>query len=167
MRLEREFLCRRGLDEGFTLTDEFEFSSPQAFGTALVTFSAWRAIDGQTLEIGSGAERLLVRLEAKGGTLVVRSESIDENLPGGHPPTRLGLDFTQPVAKGRIRLTITRAAPLLAAPPAVAAAPDSPLTIGLSVAALLVQLPPGNYTFQVSAKANATGTVLGEAYELP
>jgi hypothetical protein len=34
-------------------------------------------------------------------------------------------------------------------------------------AALLVHLPPGNYTFQVGAKGSASGTVLGEAYELP
>lgn len=34
-------------------------------------------------------------------------------------------------------------------------------------AALIVQLPPGNYTFQVAGKGSATGTVLGEAYELP
>ncbi len=34
-------------------------------------------------------------------------------------------------------------------------------------AALLVQLPPGSYTFQVSVKGGASGIVLGEAYELP
>ena len=34
-------------------------------------------------------------------------------------------------------------------------------------AALVVQLPPGNYTFQVAAKGSTSGTVLGEAYELP
>ena len=30
-------------------------------------------------------------------------------------------------------------------------------------AALIVQLPPGNYTFQVAGKGSATGTVLGAA----
>ena len=34
-------------------------------------------------------------------------------------------------------------------------------------AALVVQLPPGNYTFQIAAKGSTSGTVLGEAYELP
>lgn len=34
-------------------------------------------------------------------------------------------------------------------------------------AALLVQFPPGIYTFQVSVKGCVSGIVLGEAYELP
>jgi hypothetical protein len=39
-------------------------------------------------------------------------------------------------------------------------------TLGVNApdAALLVQLPPGGYTFQISGKGNARGTVLGEAY---
>jgi hypothetical protein len=38
---------------------------------------------------------------------------------------------------------------------------------GAADAALLVQLTPGSYTFQVAPKGSAAGTVLGEAYELP
>jgi len=42
-----------------------------------------------------------------------------------------------------------------------------PLDPGAADAALLVQLTPGAYTFQVAPKGAARGTVLGEAYELP
>ncbi len=40
------------------------------------------------------------------------------------------------------------------------------LSVNAPDAAVLV-LPPGGYTFQISGKGNASGTVLGEAYELP
>lgn len=126
-RLEREFVSRRGAAEGFTLTDEFEFSVPEAFGTALVTFAPWRQLDGATLEIGTGANRVLVRITAEGGSVAVRSEVIDETLPGGLKPTRIGLDFAQPVLRGRIRVDVTRATPLLASAPAPVGAPAARL----------------------------------------
>jgi len=33
--------------------------------------------------------------------------------------------------------------------------------------ALIVDLPPGSYTFQITSASNATGEALGEVYELP
>ena len=33
--------------------------------------------------------------------------------------------------------------------------------------ALIANLPPGQYTFQVTSASNATGEALGEVYELP
>jgi hypothetical protein len=48
-----------------------------------------------------------------------------------------------------------------------AAAGAFALGVNAPDAALLVQLPPGSYTFQISGKGSASGTVLGEAYELP
>lgn len=126
-RLERELVCRRGTAEGFTITDEVEFAAAETFGTALITFAPWRVLDASTLEIGTGAERLLVRLESEGGAIAVRSETIEENLPGGRKPTRLGLDFVAPVGRGRIRISVTRAAPLLPAPAVDGAAPAARL----------------------------------------
>ena len=54
--------------------------------------------------------------------MAVRAETIEENLPGGAKPTRIGIDFTQPVARGRIRLSVSRAEPLLTAEAASLAA---------------------------------------------
>ena len=118
-RLDREFLCRRGAHEAFVVTDEFEFATPETFGGALITFSPWREIAPGLLEIGTGADRVHVRVETSGGTVAVTAATITENLPGGRQPTRIGLDFTQPLARGRLSLTITRATPLL--PPVAAA----------------------------------------------
>ena len=123
-RLEREFISRRGLAEGFTITDEFEFTTPENFGTALITFSPWRALDATTLEIGSGVDRVNVRFENEGGPIAFRSEVIQENLTGGLKPTRIGIDFAQPVVRGKIRMHVTRATPVIA-PAAAAAAPGA------------------------------------------
>ena len=118
-RLDREFLCRRGADEAFVITDDFEFSTPETFGSALITFSPWREISPGLLELGTGNDRVHVRVETEGGNVAVTATTITENLPGGRQPTRLGLDFTQPLARGRLRVTVTRATPLL--PPVAAA----------------------------------------------
>lgn len=118
-RLDREFLCRRGAEEAFVITDDFEFTTPETFGGALITFAPWREISPGLLELGTGNDRVHVRLEAEGGTVAVTATTITENLPGGRQPTRLGLDFTQPLARGRLRVTVTRATPLL--PPVAAA----------------------------------------------
>lgn len=135
-RLEREFICQRGTTEGFTITDDVEFATPQAFGTALVTFAPWRAVDASTLELGTGNNRVLARIESEGGTVAVRSEVIQENLPGGAKPVRIGIDFTAPVTRGRIRVTVVRAVPVLtvpeAAPGAVAARLGNLSTLGLT-----------------------------------
>lgn len=118
-RLDREFLCRRGAEEAFVITDDFEFTTPETFGGALITFAPWREISPGLLEIGTGNDRVHARIEAEGGAVAVTATIITENLPGGRQPTRLGLDFTQPLARGRLRVTVTRATPLL--PPVAAA----------------------------------------------
>ena len=128
-RLEREFICRRGASEAFVITDEFEFSGPETFGTALVTFAPWRALDAATLEVGTGAARLRVKIETEGGEVALRSEIIEENLPGGAKPVRIGIDFRQPVVRGMIRITVTRAE-LLLAPDAASLAATVPARLG-------------------------------------
>jgi hypothetical protein len=41
------------------------------------------------------------------------------------------------------------------------------LVVGSADTALVVNLPPGAYTFQVTSASNATGEALGEVYEVP
>ena len=41
------------------------------------------------------------------------------------------------------------------------------LASGSADTALIANLPPGSYTFQVTSASNATGEALGEVYELP
>jgi hypothetical protein len=41
------------------------------------------------------------------------------------------------------------------------------LAAGSEDTALIVSLPPGSYTFEVTSASNSTGQALGEVYELP
>ncbi|MGD0716368.1 MAG: hypothetical protein ABSB24_19680 [Gaiellaceae bacterium] len=50
---------------------------------------------------------------------------------------------------------------------AVAAAAVVALSVGSADTALIANLPPGAYTFQVTSASNTTGEALGEVYELP
>jgi hypothetical protein len=42
-----------------------------------------------------------------------------------------------------------------------------PLTAGSQDCALVVNLPPGGYTIQISGLASSTGFALAEVYEIP
>ena len=98
---------RIGAFELLTVTDEVELAEPQAFGTALVTFGKWKPLDGETLVVWDGKEAVRVALAATGGELAVQGEKIREDVRTRSLPTRIGLDFKQPVAKAAITLTVT------------------------------------------------------------
>ncbi len=102
--LERTFVYSREGAGSLTVTDRVEFTAPQSFGTALITRGSWlRKPDGSLL-VYETDESLQVRISASGGELAVRSEEIHEDAPV--TPTRIGVDFTEPVAAASITLTI-------------------------------------------------------------
>jgi len=106
-RLVRTFVYSRKGAGSLTVTDEVELAEPQAFGTALVTFGKWKPLDGETLVVWDGKEAVRVALAATGGELAVQGEKIREDVRTRSLPTRIGLDFKQPVAKAAITLTVT------------------------------------------------------------
>lgn len=147
-RLERTFTAHRGARAEIAVRDEFEFTSPQTFGTALITFASWRQRDATTLEIGTGADLVTVSLAAEGGALAIRSEVIDEALSSGLKPTRIGIDFAAPLIRGSISVTIRRANdPLRGAN----TTPDGPAA------------PLGNLSSRAEARADADAVIAGVA----
>ncbi len=110
-RLRRTFVFSREGRGSLTVTDEVEFTSPQTFETALVTFDESKAGPGDTVLVGDGAEAVKVGIAVTGAKLSpIRSEAIREDLPGRRIPTRLGIELAEPVTRASIRLTITPAA---------------------------------------------------------
>jgi len=108
-KLQRTFVFSRRGAGSLTVTDEVRLATPASFGTALVTLSPWsRAGDGRLL-VGDSGSAVQVDITAEGGKLAIDSEEIREDLPHGHIPKRLGIDFTQPVTEATITLTITPA----------------------------------------------------------
>ena len=86
--LHRTFIFSREGAGRLTVIDEVEFSSPQAFGTALITFSPWKELAGGQLLVGKSPDALRVEITATGGKTRISAEEIHEDLPGGHIPTR-------------------------------------------------------------------------------
>ena len=109
-KLRRTFIFSRQGQGGLTVIDEVEFSSPQNFGVALITFSKWKRAASNRLLVGEGAETVQVDIAVEGGDFQIDSTQIKEDVRGGRLPTRLGIDLTQPVIKARITVRITPAA---------------------------------------------------------
>jgi hypothetical protein len=108
-KLERTFVFSRAATGRLTVTDAVEFDRPRAFSTALITFDRWKQIDAGRLLVGDGPNAVTVEIAVAGGEAQVRAESIEEDLPDGRVPTRLGIDLTKPVKKAAITMVITPA----------------------------------------------------------
>lgn len=87
-------------------TDEVEFDSPQSFGTALITFSPDRKVDGRNIWVGKGSHGVHVEVATDEADIQIRQDEIDEDVHSRHLPVRLGIDLTQPVTRARIVMTI-------------------------------------------------------------
>lgn len=108
-KLVRRFDFSREGTGRLTVTDEVAFTSPQSFGTALITFSNWRKQGDDALVVGEGPGAVQVRVDTGTEPWELKAEKIDEDLPGGRIPIRLGIDLTRPVEKAVVRLTIVPA----------------------------------------------------------
>lgn len=108
-RLARTFVFSREGKGKLTVIDNVEFDSPQSFGTAIVTFDEWEQLAPNRLRIGKSSDDVIVEIESDGGGFRVVSEKIEEDLPGGHKPTRIGIELTKPTERATIKMTITPA----------------------------------------------------------
>lgn len=103
--LQRSFLFQRD-QATLTVTDAVRFTTPQEFGTAVVTFDSWQRLDDHRLRVGTGDSAVIVTIDASGLPLTVDAVTIDEHVRGGKKPTRIGIDLTKPVREATIRLMI-------------------------------------------------------------
>jgi hypothetical protein len=105
-KLERTFeYSRRGKGK-LVVADRVEFSSPQDFGTALITFDEWKQLLPGRIIVGREPVAVEVNIDAHGDDFHLTPEKIEEQLAGGRKPTRLGIDLTKPTTRAEITLTI-------------------------------------------------------------
>jgi hypothetical protein len=105
-QLQRTFVYSREGTGSLSVTDEVQFSGPQSFGTALITFSKWRQTAPNRLVVGEGEQAVEVTIDAGGLEMKIEPAEITEDLKGGRIPTRLGLELREPAAHATIALTI-------------------------------------------------------------
>lgn len=102
--LDRTFVYSRAGAGSLQVTDRVEFAAPQAFETALIARSGWKALEHGKLMIYDGDQALEVTIKATGGEYEIKSEVIREDAP--IKPTRLAIAFTQPVTAATVEVSI-------------------------------------------------------------
>ena len=105
-RLERTFTYTRGRDQRLIVSDHVTFTAPESFGTALATFVDEVIANDSEVTLGAGRTRVHVQITADGGDVHTTTERLDADVRGGRPPTRIGIDFRQPVRQAVISVTI-------------------------------------------------------------
>jgi hypothetical protein len=103
--LVRTFTLRRGNRPEVVISDAVEFVTPSTFEGALITFEKHRERGAGVLSLGGGDSALRVQVEST-APWTLRRETLEEDLPGGRKPTRLGLALADPVTAARVTVTI-------------------------------------------------------------
>lgn len=102
-KLVRTFVYDRKDEGSFTVGDEFTVNTPIRFETAITTQTEWKILDDTHLLLSTGAEQLIVTVEAS-GKVTFTSETIEVNAPAY---TRIGIELKKPSKEGYIRLVMS------------------------------------------------------------
>jgi hypothetical protein len=103
-QLERSFRYSRDGSGSLTVTDRVQFTEPQTFGTALITLGTWQRGDDGKIIVRDGNHAVRVEIQADGGEIRISSEELDED--PAVKPTRIGINFIQPVTDATITMKI-------------------------------------------------------------
>lgn len=101
-KLTREFTFRRGTDPFLSVNDEFSFSTPDYFETALITRAKWKKVGENTLLLTRGKFKVQVTIDTHGAAFDLKEEVISEK---GKPYTRLGVSLKEKRMNGNILIT--------------------------------------------------------------
>ena len=105
-KLIRTFVYSRLGNGSLTVTDEVEFSEPQAFGTALVTLGEWKEQEPGKLLVSDSGETVLIDIKTGGAEFDVKTEEIKEDARTKKMPTRIGINLRKPVTRASVTLEI-------------------------------------------------------------
>ena len=101
-RLDREFVYDRRGDGSLTITDHVEFSQPEAFESALISFGTCD-IDGKHLHFQDGDSAVHAQVRIEGADLIYDRDTINQP----PHPIRIGLRCAQPVTHATIQVIFT------------------------------------------------------------
>jgi hypothetical protein len=109
-RLERTFTYQRQPTASLTVADRVEFDEPEAFETALITWSPWQRVGDRELLIGDKDGSVRVKIEAGGEPFEIKSKRLEADVHTAKHAERIGLALSSPVKSALVTLVITPAA---------------------------------------------------------
>ncbi|MGD0461893.1 MAG: heparinase II/III family protein [Tepidisphaeraceae bacterium] len=95
-QLHRTFTYDRTESGSLTVEDECHFSSPASFGVQFITFGHWKQTSPTQLLVWQDDRAVRIDFDAHGKGLIVRSQPIEEDLPGAQRPTHISVDLDAP-----------------------------------------------------------------------
>jgi hypothetical protein len=114
--LKRTFVYSRTGAGSLTVTDDFAFSAPQTFGSALITYGQWKQLSARELLLSAGGEAVKVSVDTGGVPFTVAADTIKEENHNKTQPTRIGINLARPQARGRVVFSIVPLAVAASAP---------------------------------------------------
>jgi hypothetical protein len=101
-KLTRAFVHNRTGDGQIVVVDEVQFSRPETFETALITFADWEQTGKDRIRISRNGSAIDVEITSDDGDLVMDSCVIEES----SRPSRLAWQFAETVRSARVRITV-------------------------------------------------------------
>ena len=108
-KLEREYAYSRKGDGSLTITDTVEFSKPQSYETALITFGDWEKNKDGSFFVYYQDKAVNVAIDAGDEICEIRGEILHEDVRENTLPTRIGFKLKTPVKSAKFIFTITPA----------------------------------------------------------
>lgn len=105
-KLLRTFTYDRGKATTFSVQDVFEFNTPQAFETAIITRAEWKQIAPDKILLTRKGETLLATIEST-APFTIKDEVNDKDNKK-KPWTRLAITLKEPQKSGKITVTYTK-----------------------------------------------------------
>ncbi len=104
--LTRTFAYSRAGAGALEVTDAAEFSRPETFESALITFGAWEQTGPRSLRVRDGDAAVDVAIDAGPHSLVFAGEEIYPARRTAAPTTRIAIRLAAPVTQATVRLAI-------------------------------------------------------------
>lgn len=91
-----------------TIEDSFSSTKPVTFGIAIMTLNAYEIIDNNTVILTSKNQKVKAEIMGSGASIKITDEVVPvKKLREGAPAYRIGVDFTESIENGTIKIKYT------------------------------------------------------------
>jgi len=105
-RLERTFVFRRD-QLALSVRDDVQFSKPETFETALVTWGEWKKIGANEFSITDEKGAARVKIDTGGRPFEIKTKPLEADARTPKKASHIGIVLKEPVTKATVILTIT------------------------------------------------------------